>query len=45
MNNVVVALKNAKSFEEIRNLNQDLQKKNSQLETALSDLQASMRKG
>jgi len=44
MNNLVIALKNAQSFEEIRNLNRDLQKKNSQLETALTDLKASMRK-
>lgn len=44
MNNLVIALKNAQSFEEIRNLNRDLQKKNNQLETALTDLKASMRK-
>ncbi len=44
MNNLVVALKNAKSFEEIKNLNKDLQEKNVQLETALTDLKASMRK-
>ena len=44
INNLVVALKNARSFQEITGLNQDLQKKNIQLETALSQLQASMRK-
>jgi class 3 adenylate cyclase len=44
MNNLVVALKNARSFEEIKNLNKDLQEKNVQLETALTDLKASMRK-
>lgn len=43
-NNLVVALKNAKSFEEIRSLNQGLQEKNIQLETALRQLKASMRK-
>jgi class 3 adenylate cyclase len=40
----VVALKNARSFEEIKGLNLDLQEKNIQLETALNQLQASMRK-
>jgi class 3 adenylate cyclase len=40
----VVSLKNARSFEEIKNLNQELQEKNIQLETALSELKASMRK-
>jgi class 3 adenylate cyclase len=44
MNNLVVALKNARSFEEIKNLNKDLLEKNVQLETALTDLKASMRK-
>ena len=44
VNNLVVALKNARSFEEIKGLNRDLQEKNVQLETALSQLQASMRK-
>lgn len=44
VNNLVVALKNARSFEEIKSLNRDLQEKNVQLETALSQLQASMRK-
>ncbi|MEJ2656569.1 MAG: adenylate/guanylate cyclase domain-containing protein [Desulfobacterales bacterium] len=44
VNNLVVALKNARSFEEIKNLNKDLQEKNVQLEEALSQLKASMRK-
>jgi class 3 adenylate cyclase len=44
VNNLVVSLKNARSFEEIKNLNQELQEKNIQLETALSELRASMRK-
>jgi class 3 adenylate cyclase len=44
INNLVVALKNAKSFEAIKNLNLDLHEKNIQLETALSQLKASMRK-
>lgn len=42
--NLAIALKNARSFEEIRQLNTDLQVKNDQLETALGQLQASMRK-
>lgn len=44
VNNLVVALKNARSFEEIKTLNENLQEKNIQLEKALQDLQASMRK-
>jgi class 3 adenylate cyclase len=44
VNNLVVALKNAKSFEAIKSLNLDLQEKNIQLETALGQLKASMRK-
>jgi GAF domain-containing protein len=44
VNNLVVVLKNARSFEEIKNLNQKLQDKNIQLETALSKLKAYMRK-
>jgi len=44
VNNLMVALKNARSFEEIKSLNVDLQEKNVQLETALSQLKASMRK-
>lgn len=44
VNNLVVALKNARSFEEIKSLNQDLHEKNIQLEIALDQLKASMRK-
>jgi class 3 adenylate cyclase len=44
VNNLVVALKNARSFQEIKGLNQNLQDKNIQLETALNQLKASMRK-
>jgi class 3 adenylate cyclase len=44
VNNLVVALKNARSFQEIKGLNLDLQEKNIQLETALVQLKASMRK-
>lgn len=44
LNNLAVALKNARSFGEIKQLNKDLQAKNVELETALSRLRASMRK-
>ncbi|HYR03723.1 MAG TPA: adenylate/guanylate cyclase domain-containing protein [Syntrophobacteria bacterium] len=44
VNNLVVALKNARSFEEIRRLNEDLQAKNIELEKALDELRAAMRK-
>ena len=44
VNNLMVALKNARSFEEINSLNKNLQEKNVQLETALTQLKASMRK-
>jgi class 3 adenylate cyclase len=44
LNNLVVGLKNAHSFEEIKQLNADLEAKNIQLEAALTDLQASLRK-
>jgi len=44
LNNLVVALKNARSFEEIKRLNEDLQTKNAELEETLGQLQASMRK-
>lgn len=44
VNNLIVALKNAKSFEDIKRLNQDLQEKNIQLKKALNELQAAMRK-
>ncbi len=42
--NLIIALKNARSFEEIKHLNADLQAKNAQLENALAQLQASIRK-
>ncbi|MDO9109236.1 MAG: adenylate/guanylate cyclase domain-containing protein, partial [Desulfatirhabdiaceae bacterium] len=44
VNNLVVALKNARSFEEIKSLNKDLQEKNVHLNIALDHLKASMRK-
>ena len=44
VNNLSIALKNARSVEEIKNLNQDLEAKNVQLEQALRELKASLRK-
>ena len=44
VNNLVVALKNARSFEQIKSLNSDLAKKNEQLEKALDELKAALRK-
>jgi class 3 adenylate cyclase len=44
VNNLVVALKNARSFEDIKRLNQDLQEKNIELEKTLNELQAALRK-
>ena len=44
VNSLVVALKNAKSFESIFILNKDLEEKNSALETALKRLRAEMKK-
>jgi len=44
VNNLVVALKNARYFKEIKNLNRELQEKNIQLETALSKLKAYLKK-
>ena len=44
INSLVVALKNAKSFESILDLNQNLEEKNIALETALKNLRAEMRK-
>ena len=38
INNLVVALRNARSFEDIKRLNQEMQEKNVQLEQALNDL-------
>ena len=44
VNNLIVALRNAQSFDDIKRLNQDLHEKNIQLEKALNELQQSMRK-
>lgn len=44
INNLTIALRNARSFENIKRLNQDLQGKNAQLEKALSERQAALRK-
>jgi len=44
MNNLIVALKNARSFEKIKGLNRDLKAKNLELEKTLKELQAAMRK-
>ena len=44
VNNLIVALKNARSFEEIKKLNRDLAAKNLELEKALDELKAAMRK-
>jgi class 3 adenylate cyclase len=44
VNNLVIALKNARSFEKIFRLNEDLRDKNEQLEKTLDDLRAALRK-
>jgi len=44
VNNLVVALKNARSFEQIRTLNKNLQLKNIELEKALDELRAALHK-
>jgi class 3 adenylate cyclase len=44
VNNLIVALKNARSFEEINKLNRDLAAKNLELEKTLNELKAAMRK-
>lgn len=44
INNLIIALKNARSFDEIRLLNKNLQLKNVELEKALDELRAAMRK-
>ena len=44
VNSLVVSLKNALSFENIKELNQDLLEKNTQLEKALKELRAALRK-
>jgi class 3 adenylate cyclase len=43
-NNLVIALRNAKSFENIKQLNVELKEKNEQLEKALKELRAALRK-
>jgi class 3 adenylate cyclase len=44
INNLIIALKNARSFDEIRLLNKNLQLKNVELEKALKELTAAIRK-
>ena len=44
VNNLIVALKNAHSFEEIKKLNRNLEAKNVELEKTLKELKAAMRK-
>lgn len=44
LNNLSVAVKNAKSFEEIRRLNKDLEEKNVELGKTLQELKESLRK-
>lgn len=44
INNLIIALKNARSFSEIRHLNKNLQLKNVELERALSELKTALRK-
>jgi class 3 adenylate cyclase/transcriptional regulator with GAF, ATPase, and Fis domain len=44
LNNLVIALKNVRSFEEIKDLNEDLQTKNVLLEKTLAELQAALKK-
>jgi len=44
VNNLVIALKNARSFSQIRQLNKNLQLKNIELEKALDELRTAMRK-
>ena len=44
MNNLTVSLNNARSFEKIKGLNQDLAAKNLELEKTLKELRAAMRK-
>ena len=44
VNSLVVSLTNARSFENIRDLNRDLQDKNRQLEATLAELTAALRK-
>jgi class 3 adenylate cyclase len=44
VNNLSIALQNARAIEEIKNLNKDLEAKNIQLEKAMAELRAALRK-
>ena len=44
VNNLAISLTNARSFEDIKRLNQDLQEKNVELEKILAELQAALKK-
>jgi class 3 adenylate cyclase len=44
LNNLAVAVKNARSFEQIQRLNKDLEAKNTELKKTLKELKASIRK-
>lgn len=44
LNNLAVAIKNARSFEEIQRLNKDLEARNDELKKTLKELKASLRK-
>jgi class 3 adenylate cyclase len=44
VNNLTIALQNARSIEEIKSLNRDLEAKNAQLEQAMRELKAALRK-
>jgi class 3 adenylate cyclase len=44
LNNLAVAIKNARSFEEIQRLNKDLEARNEELKKTLKELKASLRK-
>ena len=44
VNNLSIALQNARSIEEIKSLNRDLEAKNEQLEAAMQELKAALRK-
>lgn len=44
VNNLSIAMQNARSIEEIKTLNRDLEKKNEQLQAAMDDLKIALRK-
>ena len=44
VNNLVIAIKNVRAFEEIKGLKEDLQTKNVLLEKTLAELQTAMKK-